>query len=352
MQALITTPLEAGSTRTAAVADPDRSPGGLLIRTLEIGVCGTDREIAAGEFGSPPPGETDLILGHELLGVVVDGGHGFAAGDLVTATVRRSCGRCTACAEGSPDACDTGDYTERGITALQGFASELVVEDPAHVVAVPPALGRLGVLSEPASICARGIRHATAIGDRQPWEPARALVIGAGAIGMLATYMLRLAGHEVWTAARSDPSTEKGRLVAASGARYVSTAQTPLGAVRDEAGGFDVVIEAAGNAEMMVEAMGALRRNGVACLLGLDAHPHDLRLDSTLLGRDFVIENRVVFGSVNAHRTDWTAAVAALEAMQERWPEAMEQLVGLRVEPDRFSDAFDFRGVKATLRFS
>jgi glucose 1-dehydrogenase len=351
MQALITTPLEAGSTRTAPVPDPERRSGGVLIRTLEVGVCGTDREIAAGEFGSPPPGETDLILGHELLGEVVEGGAGFTAGDLVTATVRRSCGHCTACAEGSPDACDTGEYTERGITALQGFASELVTEDPEHLVAVPPALGRLGVLAEPSSICARGIRHATAIGTRQPWEPARALVIGAGAIGMLATYMLRLAGHEVWTAARSDPGSEKGRLVAAAGARYASTAQTPLAVLAEEAGGFDVVIEAAGNAEMMVEAMDALRRNGVACLLGLDAHAHRVELDATLLGRDFVIENRVVFGSVNAHRTDWIAAVGALEAMQRRWPEAMEQLVGLRVEPDRFSEAFGYRGVKATLRF-
>jgi threonine dehydrogenase-like Zn-dependent dehydrogenase len=351
MQALVTTPLQAGTTRTATVPDPEPRPGALLIRTLEVGVCGTDREIDAGEFGSAPPGEDRLILGHELLGVVAEGGEGFAEGDLVTATVRRSCGRCAACAEGSPDACDTGAYTERGITARQGFASELVVEHAEHLVAVPRVLGRLGVLAEPASICARGIRHATAIGARQPWRPARALVIGAGAIGMLATYMLRLAGHEVWTAARSDPSSDKGRLVTAAGARYVSTAATPLSAAAEEAGGFDVVIEAAGNAEMMLEAMAALRRNGVACLLGLDAHARRVELESTLLGRDFVIENRVLFGSVNAHRDDWTAAVDALESMQRRWPEAVEQLVGLRVEPDRFADAFGYRGVKATLRF-
>ena len=352
MQALVTTPPRPGSTRTATVPDPEPRPGGVLIRTLEVGVCGTDREIAAGEFGSAPPGEDDLILGHELLGVVAESGEGFAEGDLVTATVRRSCGHCAACEEGSPDACDTGEYTERGITDLQGFASDVVVEDAENLVAVPRSLGRLGVLAEPASVCARGIRHATAIGNRQPWEPARALVIGTGAIGMLTTYMLRLAGHEVWTVARSEPESEKGRLVTASGARYVSTAQTPLSAVRDEVGGFDVAIEAAGSAEMMIETMGALRRNGVACLLGLDAHAHRVELDGTLLGRDFVIENRVVFGSVNAHRTDWTAAVSALEAMRERWPDALEQLVGLRVEPDRFSEAFDFRGVKATLRFS
>lgn len=352
MQALVTTPLEAGSTRTATVPEPSRRAGAVLIRTLEVGVCGTDREISAGEFGSAPPGDSELILGHELLGVVAESGEGFGEGDLVTATVRRSCGHCHACEEGAPDACDTGDYTERGITSLQGFAAELVVEDAEHVVAIPRELGRLGVLAEPSSICARGIRHATAIGERQPWRPRRALVVGAGAIGMLASYMLRLAGHEVWTVARSEPSSDKGRLVAASGARYVSTAGTPLSAVAEDVGGFDIVVEAAGNAELMVEVMGALRRNGVACLLGLDAHRRRLELDSTVLGRDFVIENRVLFGCVNAHRTDWTAAVAALQAMQARWPEAMEQLVGLRVAPDRFADAFAYRGVKATLKFS
>ena len=324
----------------------------MLIRTLEVGVCGTDREIAAGEFGSPPPGETDLILGHELLGVVVEGGDGFAAGDLVTATVRRSCGHCGACAEGAPDACDTGDYTERGITALQGFASELVVEDAEHVVAIPRALGRLGVLAEPSSICARGIRHATAIGERQPWEPARALVIGAGAIGMLATYMLRLAGHEVWTVARSAPESDKGRLVAASGARYVSTARDA--AERRARGDRRLRRRDRGGRQRRDDGRGDGR--AAPQRRRLPARPRRPRPRAssstrTLLGRDFVIENRVVFGSVNAHRTDWTAAVSALEAMQERWPDAMEQLVGLRVEPDRFSEAFDYRGVKATLRF-
>ena len=92
MQALVTTPGTPGSTRTAPVGDPPRRAGGVLIRTLEVGVCGTDREIDAGEFGTAPPGESELILGHELLGEVAEDGGGFAAGDLVTATVRRSCG--------------------------------------------------------------------------------------------------------------------------------------------------------------------------------------------------------------------------------------------------------------------
>jgi threonine dehydrogenase-like Zn-dependent dehydrogenase len=266
----------------------------------------------------------------------------------VSATVRRSCRRCTPCLAGAPDACATGDYAERGITRLHGFAAELVVERAEHVVAVPPALGRLGVLAEPASICARGIRHALAIGARQPWEPRRALVIGAGAIGMLAAYMLRLADFEVWVAARSPGGSEKAELATAAGAHYLSTAETPL----EEAGRFDLVVEAAGSAELMLAAAGRLRRNGVACLLGLDAHPHSLSVDATLFGVDFVIENRVLVGSVNAHKDDWAAGVRDLEQMRRRWPEALERMVGLRVAPDRFQDAFEFRGVKATLQFA
>ena len=62
----------------------------------------------------------------------------------MTATVRRPCGHCLACDEESPDSCLTGDYSERGITRLDGFARELVAEDPAQLVPIPRSLGRLG----------------------------------------------------------------------------------------------------------------------------------------------------------------------------------------------------------------
>ncbi|HEX2410216.1 MAG TPA: alcohol dehydrogenase catalytic domain-containing protein [Solirubrobacteraceae bacterium] len=347
MQALTTLPGRPGSATVAETPAPTLPAGGVPIRVLEVGVCGTDREIVAGEFGTAPPGDETLILGHELLGEVAADGHGFDKGDLVSATVRRSCERCAPCLEGSPDACATGDYAERGITALHGFAAEAVVEWPEHIVAVPRALGRLGVLAEPASICARGLRHALTVGARQPWEARRALVIGAGAIGMLAAYMLRLANREVVVAARSATDSEKAALAAAAGAEYLSTAETRL----EDTGAFDLVIEAAGSAELMVAGASLLRRNGVVCLLGLDAHAHPVTIDGTLLGVDFVIENRVLLGSVNAHRRDWDAGVRDLVAMRERWPDALERLIGLRVAPDGFPEAFAFRGVKATLQF-
>src|SRR4051794_15804926 len=157
MQALVTIPGSTHSTRVADVPDPRASGDAVLIRTLEVGVCGTDREISEGLFGVAPEGEDELVLGHELLGAVERDGHGFARGDLVTATVRRSCGRCAACDAGAPDACFTGDYAERGITRLHGFASELATETAHHLDAVPAPLGRLGVRSYPASICYRAL---------------------------------------------------------------------------------------------------------------------------------------------------------------------------------------------------
>ena len=68
-----------------------------------------------------------------------------------------------------------------------------------------------------------------------------------------------------------------------------------------------------------------------------------------MIGVDAILENRVLFGSVNANRQDWLAAVEALARAHERWPDALEAFVGLRVPLDRFGEAFEYRGVKATL---
>jgi threonine dehydrogenase-like Zn-dependent dehydrogenase len=352
VQALVVTPGTAGSARIATVPDARPGPGQVLLRPLEIGVCGTDEEIADGLFGSAPEGEDDLILGHELLGEVVEGGNGFRVGELVAATVRRSCGRCSACAAGSPDACLTGDYRERGITGLHGFAAELVAESPQNLVAIPRELGRFGVLAEPSSICARGISHTHAIGNRQVWEPSRALVLGAGAIGVLAAAFLRLEGYDVWLASRGAADSDKARTVELMEVRYVSTETDPVEELAAVVSGFDVVIEATGAAEVMAQSLGLVRRNGVVCLLGLDGHAGTVEIDRRTLGMDVVIQNRALFGSVNAHPNDWRVAVERLSALRNRWPEAAERMVGMRVDPARFQEAFDFRGVKATLRFA
>src|SRR5947208_7300564 len=328
MLALVAQPGHAHTTRIEEVPALHAREGEVLVRTLEVGVCGTDREISEGLFGIPPQGEPVLVLGHEALAVVERTGYGFTRGELVTATVRRSCGHCLACAEDAPDSCLTGDYSERGVTRLHGYARELVAEDPAQLVVIPKSLGRLGVLAEPTSICERALRHARTIGGRQPWQLERALVIGAGAIGLLMTYLLRLAGVEVWTASL-EPENE---LVEQSGARYMSTHDDELSKLAK----FDLVVQPAGHAHSMAQTLSLLRRSGVACLLGIDPRVQTVELDGPVLGVDTILENRVLFGSVNAHRQDWLAAVDDLDRARERWPEALEQFGTPRLPLGRF----------------
>ena len=338
MKALVVEPGRPGSARVADIAVEE---AGVPVRILEVGVCGTDREITHGLFGVEPDGEDVLVLGHEMIGVVERDGGGFTRGDLVSATVRRSCGRCIACEQGAPDSCLTGAYSERGITRLHGFARELMHEDPAQLVPIPRDLREVGVLAEPLSDCVRALRHVRAIGGRQPWELQRALVIGAGAIGSLVTFLLRLDGVEVVTTAL-EPAKP---LIEEAGAEYVTAGSGDLGR-------FDLVVECAGNAQLMADALGLLRRSGVACLLGIDGREQTVSLDGRTLGVDAVLENRVIFGSVNARREDWLAGIDALGEMRRRWPGTLEQLVGLRVPLDRFDEALAFAGGKATLVLS
>ena len=77
MQALVATPGAPSSTHVAEVDEPVAGPGQVPVRVLEVGVCGTDREIDHGLFGVAPEQEETLVIGHELLGVVDRDGHGF-----------------------------------------------------------------------------------------------------------------------------------------------------------------------------------------------------------------------------------------------------------------------------------
>src|SRR6185295_15316361 len=114
------------------------------------------------------------------------------------------------------------------------------------------------------------------------------------------------------------------RLAEACGARYVSTREVALRDLARDVGGFDVVIEAAGDAQLMLDALGLLGRNGVACLLGLDGRRQTVELDGPVIGVDAILQNRAIVGSVNSHRSDWEDAAQRLVAAHRRWPDALE----------------------------
>src|SRR5262245_31797356 len=114
MQAIALTPGVANSARLMDCPDPAPSHGAILVQTLALGVCGTDRDIVAGHYGMPPANDHHLILGHESLGVVISAPRdsGFAEGDHLVGIVRRPDPiPCPACAAGEWDMCRNDLYT-------------------------------------------------------------------------------------------------------------------------------------------------------------------------------------------------------------------------------------------------
>src|SRR5499427_10324912 len=175
MRAITVSPGLADSARLDDVPEPPPADGAVLVRSLALGVCGTDREILSGAYGTAPPGEGRLVLGHESLGQVelAPPGCGFSEGDLVVGIVRRPDPvPCPACAVGEWDMCRNGRYTERGIKERNGYGAERFRLESEFAVRVDPGLGLLGVLLEPASIVAKAWDHTERIGHRsRAWKP-------------------------------------------------------------------------------------------------------------------------------------------------------------------------------------
>jgi glucose 1-dehydrogenase len=314
MRAVTVVPLKSGSVDLTDLAEPPASDGPVLVKTRAIGVCGTDLEIIAGEYGWAPEGETRLAIGHESLGEVLEAppDSGLAPGDLVVAIVRRPDPvPCANCAIGEWDMCRNGRYTEWGIKEHHGYARERYRITPDFVVKVDPALGNLGVLLEPTTVVAKAWDHIERIGKRARWDPTIALITGAGPIGLLAALLATQRGLDVHVL---DQVTEglKPELVAAIGATYHH------GAVSDTGLTPDVIIECTGVGQLIFDVMDASGSNGIVCLTGVSS-TRELSVDVGLLNRRLVLENDVVFGSVNANRRHYEAAAAALAQADPAW---------------------------------
>jgi threonine dehydrogenase-like Zn-dependent dehydrogenase len=314
------------------VDEPRASAEQALVRVLETGVCGTDVDIHEGLFGDAPAGSDFLILGHENLGVVERAGPGLDAGDLVVATVRRPCPEaCVACREDQSDMCLTGNYTERGIKGLHGFMAERYAESPRHLVRVHESLRGVAVLFEPMSIVEKGIDQAWRIQRRLPWAPRRAIVLGAGPIGMLAAVVLRLRGLDVVACAREPRGQMKDRHLAAAGIDYVSASETPVARLAERVGPADVVFEATGSPDVVFPATRLLARNGVCVLASVTLGTRPLEVDAADWNQHMIIGNRLVVGTVNAGREHFEAAGRDLHTAERQWPGWAARLITRRL---------------------
>jgi threonine dehydrogenase-like Zn-dependent dehydrogenase len=333
MRAITLAPGEPGSALLEDVAVPAATDGALLVRTLALGICGTDHEILAGLYGEAPKGEARLILGHESLGevVVAEGASGFAPGDRVVGIVRRPDPvPCPACASGEWDMCRNGLYTERGIKARHGFGSELFRLEPDFAVKVDAALGLTAVLMEPASIVAKAWQHVERIGKRSAsFAPRNVLVTGAGPIGLLAALMGVQRGLDLHVLERKREGRKADLLRDLGAHQYTS-----LDDLRGES--FDIVMECTAAAPVIAAAIASSAASGIVCLVGVSAPGDKTECDIGGLNRTLVLNNQAVFGTVNANRGHYDMAASSLKAAERAW---LERLITRRVPLDRWREA-------------
>jgi threonine dehydrogenase-like Zn-dependent dehydrogenase len=334
MRALTVEPGIANSARLDDVPQPPLSDGAVLVRTLTLGVCGTDREIVAGDYGAAPPGQKRLVIGHESLGRVQEApaDSGFTSGDLVVGIVRRPDPvPCSFCAVGEWDMCRNGRYTERGIKERNGYGSDFFRIEPEFLIKVDPSLGMNGVLVEPTSIVAKAWDHIERIGRRsRGWQPKTLLVTGAGPIGLLAAMIGAQRGLEVHVLDHQENPAKQGIVSELGGTLH-------LGRIPDLDGlKPDVLMECSGAPSVVRDAFGRTAPAGIVCLIGVSAPGHDLDVDIGEVNRTMVLDNDTVFGSVNANRQHYQDAVAALQRADKNW---LDRLITRRVPVERWTQA-------------
>jgi threonine dehydrogenase-like Zn-dependent dehydrogenase len=343
------------------------APDEIELRVLRVGICGTDREEAAGGRAKAPPGHDDLVLGHEMIGQVTAVGAAVtmvAPGDCAVFTVRRGCGRCRACAMNRSDMCQTGAYAERGIWGLDGYQTEFVVDRESHIVRVPSALERAGVLAEPLSVAEKAIAEAVHVQlTRLPdsatsldWlSGRRCLVAGLGPIGLLAAMSLRLRHADVWGLDVVDADTPRPQWLARIGGRYLDGRQVTPEQARDQVGTFDVIVDGTGVATLEFELIDALATNGVYAITGIPAGDRPISVSGAALMRQLVLRNQVVLGSVNASRDHFQLAVDDLALAETRWPGCAADLITHRHPCADFEPALEHHGdgeIKVVLEWS
>jgi threonine dehydrogenase-like Zn-dependent dehydrogenase len=346
MKALMVEPRTASSLRMEDIAEPSPQQGDVLVRAVALGICGTDRDIIGGEYGSPPPGHRGLVLGHESLGIVEDApAHGgVRPGDLVVAFVRMPDPLpCACCAAGEWDRCRNGGFTEHGVKALDGFGRDRYRLAHDRVIKVDASLGIRGVLVEPASVVAKAWEDIDRIGRRACWTPRRVLVTGAGPVGLLAALLGRQRELDVHVFDRATAGN-KPDLVRALGAVYHS------GELDGVTSDFDIVIECTAATAVIAGVVSRSAPDAVICLLGVTSAGNTMNVDMGDLNGRMVLGNRVMFGSVNANRRHYEAAHRALVAADGAW---LDRLITRRVPFTDWPAAFakEPEDVKTILTF-
>jgi threonine dehydrogenase-like Zn-dependent dehydrogenase len=252
MQALI----YAAPNRMALTNMPAPKPatGALRLRVDAVGICGSDLHAFKGHDPRRVP---PMVLGHEFIGTVLDGaraGQRFTANPLVT------CGRCRYCQQGRGNLCS--DRSMIGMNLPGAFAEELLVPESC-LIPVPDTLSNVAAaLAEPAATVVHALRLATRASS-QPLAQMHALVLGAGAIGLLTVLLLQARGVASLSVVETNPIRARA-LQQATGIQAISGDDA-----LQRAGGFDLVLDAVGVAATRDIAIAAAAHGSVVAHVGL-----------------------------------------------------------------------------------
>lgn len=328
------------------------APDDIKLKVLRVGICGTDREETAGGRAQAPQGKNELVIGHEMLGQVVQTGKSVKRvqpGDLAVFTVRRGCGTCIPCAMNRSDMCTTGGFTERGIWGQDGYEAEFAVDKEQYVVLLPPELSAIGVLTEPTSVVEKAIDESVRLQSaRLPDAPStpdwlhgrRCLIAGLGPIGLLGAMVLRLRGAEVYGLDIVDAGSARPQWLEFIGGHYIDGRKVPMNNVSQTVGTIDLILEAAGIAALDFNLLDALATNGVYVLTGIPGGDRPLQVPGASLMRQLVLKNQVIVGSVNAGRDYFQMAADDLARADLRWKGHVDKLITHRYPFEEFGKAF------------
>ncbi|MGI9034915.1 MAG: glucose 1-dehydrogenase [Pyrinomonadaceae bacterium] len=319
---------------------------GVKVKVLRVGGCGTDREINNGEYGTAPDGSDFLILGHENLGQVVEVSENvkeFAVGDLVVSSVRRP-GHSIYDLIGEQDMTTDSEYFERGISRLHGYFAEYYIESADFMVKLTPSLKEVGVLLEPLSIVEKGLIQAYEIQERlKIWKPRKAAVIGTGSVGLLSVMAMRMRGLEVHGFGKDKRDGYlNAQLCEEIGATYDSTTETTIADAAQKYGMFDVILECTGFSPIIWDAAQGLAKNGVLILTSVTGGARTAEIPSDKINFEFVLGNKLMFGSVNAGLEHFAEGVRDMAQCQSLNPDWLSKMLTNPINGiDNFHQMFD-----------
>jgi len=308
----------------------------ILCRTIELGICGTDREILHSAAPWTPPGSPFLVLGHECLArVEAVGGEvsDWEVGDLVVPAVRRSLPGQSRRLDYLP----VGKFTERGIWSEHGFSAPLWLDKPQHLFRVPAEIADIAVLAEPMAVSEKGINEATLLqqarlGD-DVWsrDPPRVLVTGMGPIGFTAAIACLVRGWDVTMFGRDQPDSFRASLAKSFNARYGSAEDGIFELSDVEQDGFDLVLECTGSEDVLINAASVLRSCAVMVWLGSSRVPQPAMLNVANMMRQSLMGNHLHVGTVNAAPRDFRDALSHLCELKRTHPDQLRSLITARV---------------------